>query len=256
MTNAIIDCLMNHRSVRRFESKPLEPTKLELILRAGIRAATGGNLQTYSLVVVDDMDKKRALFGLSEDVELYVRASVWIIALVDQYRMKRWFDLNDAPFYNDRIANVLISFWDAVIALQNIVVAAESLGLGTCYIGDVLSVDMQDVLGVPEYVFPAGLVCVGYPDESPPLKPRLPLEAVVHRNGYRVPTDDEIRAFYSGKDQEWDDLTATEREQLGEQGITNRAQMVTGHYQRDFIIAQSAKILENLERAKFKLTDE
>jgi len=258
MTNAVIDCLMNHRSIRKFKSKPIEPEKLDLILNAGIRAATAGNLQPYSMVVVDDIEKKRALFGGRggrDDAPFY--RPIWIIALVDQYRMKRWLELNDAPFYNDRICNVLISFWDAIIALHNMVVAAESLGLGTCYIGNVLSFDIQRVLETPEYVFPAGMVMIGYPDESPELRPRLPLQAVVHRNSYHLPTDDEIRAFYREKDKEWEELPEERKRYFEKRGITNKAQERTiGHYTERFIMGESKKILENLEKAKFKLTVE
>lgn len=250
---------MNHRSIRRFKSKPIEPEKLDSILHAGIRAATAGNLQPYSMVVVDDIEKKRALLGGKggeggrDDAPFY--RPIWIIALVDQHRMKRWFELSDAPFYNDRICNVFISFWDAIIALHNMVVAAESLGLGTCYIGNVLSFDIQRVLETPEYVFPAGMVMIGYPDESPELRPRLPLEAVIHRNSYHVPTDDETRAFYREKDKEWEELPEERRRYFEKRGITNKAQERTiGHYTERFIRGESKKILQNLERAKFKLT--
>jgi nitroreductase len=253
MTNAVIDCLMNHRSVRRFKSKPIEPEKLDLILNAGIRAATAGNLQQYSLIVIDDVEKKRALWDSPA-----VEAPTMIIAVVDEYRMRRWVELSDAPFYFNHVVNLLIGFWDAVIALHNIVVAAESLGLGTCYMGTVLSVNIQRALGTPEYVFPAGMVWLGYPDESPELRSRLPLEAVVHRNGYHVPTDEEIRAFYHQKNQEWwDGLSEESKRTFRERGITNKAQERTiGHYTEQFIRGESKRILENLEKAKFKLAIE
>ena len=253
MTNAVIECLMNHRSVRRFKPKPIEPEKLDLILKAGIRAPTAGNLQHYSLIVVDDVEKKRALWGSPA-----VEAPTIIIAVVDQYRMKRWVEVSDAPFYFDQVVNLFIGFWDAIVALHNIVVAAESLGLGTCYMGTVLSVDIQRALGTPAYVFPAGMVWLGYPDESPELRSRLPLEAVVHRNGYHVPTDDEIRAFYHEKNQEWwEGLSEESKRTFRERGITNKAQERTiGHYTEQFIRGESKSILENIEKAKFKLTVE
>ncbi|MGA9349813.1 MAG: nitroreductase family protein [Anaerolineae bacterium] len=253
MTNPVIDSLMNHRSVRRFKSKPIEPEKLDLILNAGIRAATAGNLQQYSLIVIDDVEKKRALWDSP-----VVEAPTMIIAVVDEYRMKRWVELSDAPFYFNHVVNLFIGFWDAIIALHNIVVAAESLGLGTCYMGTVLSVDIQRALGTPEYVFPAGMVWLGYPDESPELRSRLPLEAVVHRNGYHVPTDDKIRAFYHEKNQEWwEELSEERKRYFRERGISNKAQERTiGHYTEQFIKHESKRILENLEKAKFKLTVE
>ena len=250
MMNAVIDCLMNHRSIRKFKSQPVEPEKLDLILRAGVRAATAGNLQHYSLIVVDDDEKKRAL---EDDPTL--ESSTMIVAVVDTYRLKRWFELNDAPFYFNQACNLFIGFWDAIIALQNIVIAAESLGLGTVYFGEILSKDLNQILGTPEYVFPAGLVAIGYPDEAPDLRPRLPLEAVVHRNGYRVPSDGEIMTFYREKDQAWESLPEESRRDLVARNIRNTAQSVTvGHYTEEFIAGESKAILENLKKAGFKLT--
>ncbi len=248
MSNPVIDCLMNHRSIRRFKSDSIPPELLDQLLRAGTRAASAGNLQAYSLVVIDDADRLE---------EMTFRAPLAIAALVDHYRFKRWLQLNDAPFYFDQAVNVFIAYWDAVIALQNIVVAAESLGLGTVYVGLVLSKNVQKWLGAPEYVFPAGLVFIGYPAESPQLRPRLPLEAVVHRNSYHVPTDDEVRAYYRDKDKQWDDLPEAKREKLREKGIENYAQYRTlGHYTSEFIRSESEKVIENLRRAGFRFWDE
>jgi len=247
--NAVIDCLMNHRSIRKFLDRPIEPEILDTILQAGTRAATAGNLQHYSLIVVDDRAKKRLFWD--EDM---LDAPTMIIAAVDEYRLKRWFELNGAPFYFDQISNLLIGYWDAVIALQNVVVAAESLGMGTVYLGEIISKDVTGILGTPPYVFPAGCVLLGYPDETPDLRPRLPLEAVVHRNGYRIPADDEIHAFFKHKDERWSSLTDETRQKFLDEGITNWAQRTTvGHYTEEFITEESAGALRNLAAAKFRL---
>jgi len=252
MANAVIDCLMNHRSIRRFKRQPLEAGALEAMLHAAIRAPTAGNLQQYSLIVVDDPQKKRAVY----DSPL-VDAPTMIVAVVDQYRMKRWVELNGAPFYFDQAINLFIGYWDALAALHSLVIAAEGLGLGTVYIGMVLSANLQRALGTPEYVFPAGMVLVGYPDEAPELRPRLPLEAVVHRNGYHIPTDDELRALYREKDAQWERLPAEVRAALEARGIHNVAQWRTlGHYTPEFIANESAAVLENLKRARFRLGSE
>ena len=247
MSNPVIDCLLNHRSIRRFKSDPIPAELLDEILRAGTRAASAGNLQAYSLVVIDDPERlEKMTFG----------APLAIVALVDLYRLKRWFELNDAPFYFDQAVNVFIAYWDVVIALQNIVVAAESFGLGTVYVGLALSKNVQEWLEAPEYVFPAGLLFIGHPDESPQLRPRLPLDAVVHRNSYHVPTDEEIRAHFHDKNKQWDELPQAKREKLREKGIENYAQFKTlGHYTPEFIRSESEKVIEYLKRAGFKLGD-
>ena len=253
MTNPVIDCLLNHRSIRKFKPDPIPEETLELLLQAGVRAASAGNMQQYSLIVVDDPAKKQALVGDQH----FEDAALVIVALVDQYRMQRWLALNDAPFYNDQLANVLVPFWDATIVLQNIVIAAESLGLGTVYIGGSLGMDMQTLLGAPHYTTPAGMVCIGWPDEEPEARPRLPLEAVVHRNRYHIPTDDEIRAYHAEKDATWQRVSPERKQALAAKGVTNFAQMRTvGHYTPEFVEDRSADIMANLRRAKFRLPED
>jgi nitroreductase len=249
MPNPVIDCLMSHRSIRKFKPQALDAETLETLLQAGIRAASAGNLQHYSLIVVDDPEKKKALLDWPEAGPV-----TYIIAAVDEYRFKRWAALSAAPFYFDQVVNLFIGYWDAIVALHNIQVAAESLGLGTVYIGTVLSSDIHAILGTPEYVFPAGMLVVGYPDETPELRPRLPLEAVVHYNGYHIPTDDEVNAFFLERNRLWNNLSASRREELTRQGITNMAQRTTlGHYTEEFISGESKAIFENLKKAGFKI---
>ncbi len=245
MTNAVLECLLNHRSIRRFTSDPIDQATLRMITHTGTRAATAGNLQGYTLVVIDDQAK------LSEWVPL--KAAAAIISLVDTYRMKRWFELCEAPFHFDKPSSFLVSYWDAIIALHNTVIAAESVGLGAVYIGGVICEDMGEAIGAPEYTFPAGLVLLGHPDEDPPLRPRLPDEAVVHFGGYHNPTDDEVRAWYAGIDRTFADKPDAEKKQLREKGIHNRAQQITlGRYNERIHDAMSSGIVENLRRAGFE----
>lgn len=220
---------------------------MDLILRSATRAATAGNLQPYSLVLIDD----RKFLEQSS----FPDVPAALVALVDMYRIRRWLELNDAPFYWNQASNLLISFWDATIALQNAVIAAESLGLGTLYIGGVLAEDMQQFIGAPEGTFPAGLVLLGHPDESPDLRPRLPIDAVVHHNAYRVPSDDDIRSWYREADGLFACRTDEERARLAEKGICNRAQQMTlGHYTLEFTTHQSHGVVENLKRGGFRIT--
>jgi len=251
--NPVIDHLMNHRSIRRFKEEPIPEETIETILRAGTRAATAGGIQPYAFIVLDD---PAVLKKVS-----YIDGPLAILAVVDQYRVKRYYEANGAPFYNDHAINLFISYWDATIALHNCVIAAESLGLGGVYIGMVLSQNLQLSLGVPEYVVPAGLVTLGVPDEEPEVRPRLPLEAVVHRNGYRIPTNEQIASWYREGDATWRKRFETEwdddrRAKFLERGIDNRAKHWTiGHYTEDFTKNESVGLLANLERAGFRFSE-
>jgi nitroreductase len=250
MGNPVIDSLMAHRSIRRFRPDPVEPEVVAEILHAGIRGATSYNLQNYALLLVDDREKRNAL-GLAH-------APLVVIALVDQYRLQQWFAAHGAgPSCFNQAHNLFTAFWDAIIVLQNIVVAAESLGLGTCYYGHILGVDVQTLFGTPEYVFPAGMVAIGYPDERPPLNTRLPLEAVLHRNHYQLPSYEDIRRWYAQCDAEWETLSDEQQARLAEQGIHNIAQRVAKEGCSAQVIGEkSADILQNLRRARFLLEKE
>lgn len=252
--NPVVDCLMSHRSIRRFRPERVPEETIGTILRAGVRAATAGCMQPYAFIVLDDP-------AILEKVG-YITGPLAVVAVVDLYRVKRYYELNDAPFYNDQAVNLFISYWDATIALHNVVIAAESLGLGGYYIGNILSQDLRDSLGVPDYVVPAGLVALGYPDEMPDLAPRLPLEAVVHRNAYHIPSDDDIRSWYRVHDEPWrkrfeSEWSEERRRKSIERGVTNRAQAWTiGHYTPDFIRGESQALLRNLQTAGFRLTED
>jgi len=254
--NPVIDCLCDHRSVRRYKKDPIRDDHLEQILRAGTRAATGGNLQLYSFVVIDDDEKKAELDAAFGGPAISIsHAPAVIIALVDLHRVKRWLNHHsDRTVCVNRPEKFFLAFWDALIALQDAVVAAESLGIGTCYIDSVLEMNMQEILGAPEHVFPAGMVCLGYPEVVPDLSMRLPLEAVVHRNGYHDPTPEEIGEWYSERDAVWDRVPQSRKEKLAEEGIHGIAQaLAVQKFAPDLIEERSQKIIENLERAGFNL---
>lgn len=254
--NSVIECLMNHRSVRKYSDRAVEPGTLNTILSAGTRAATGGNLQLYTMLVIDD---KNALTTLDMALEVpFIERSncpVAILALADQYRVRCWLRAHsDREVYSNRPYNFFMAIWDALIALQNMVVAAESLGLGTCYLGSGVELDIQELFGAPEYVFPAGLVCMGYPDTSPGLSKRLPLEAVVHRNQYHMPSDNDIKSWYDERDRVWDTVPDLRKKELATQGISGIAQALSlQKFSPGVVEKRSRGILRILRKSGFDI---
>ncbi len=252
MTNPVIDCLQNHRSVRKFKSDPLSEETIQTLLTSGIRAASCGNLQLYSFLVVDDREKLDLFEGLISPV--IKRPPLIIIALLDLHRIKSWFKINQTePPVLDRPIYFMLGLWDALIALQNVVVAAESLDLGTCYFGPILEFDIQTHFGTPEYVFPAGMVCVGHPAEEPRQRKRLPLEAVMHRNSYRHFSERRLREFYSERDRLWESVSDERKQYMREQGIESIPQAVSvQRFSEDVTRKRSQRLLANLTKAGFK----
>lgn len=254
--NSVIDCLMNHRSIRKYSDRKIAPDRLEIILKAGTRAATGGNLQLYSMLVLDEPEALKKLDNALE-VPFIERSNcpLAILALVDQYRVRKWLKLHsDREVINNRPYNFFMGIWDALIALQNVVIAAESLDLGTCYLGSGVELDIQELFGAPEYVFPAGLVCLGYPDTESKLSMRLPLDAVVHRGRYHIPTDDDINEWYSERDRVWDTVPDARRASLAEQGIHGIAQALSVQkFSPEIVEKRSRGIRKILKKSGFDL---
>ncbi|MBN1329498.1 MAG: nitroreductase family protein [Candidatus Heimdallarchaeota archaeon] len=256
--NSTIDRLLNHRSIRKYINKPLEKDILDKLLEVGIRAPSSGNLQNYSLMILDDR-KKLAIIGEETGAPFIIEASLCIIALVDFYRYKKLAEMFDAPFHFNSADSVFVGMWDAIIALHNIVVAAESLGLGTCYIGLILSTDNRKLLDLPDYVFAAGMISIGYPTNIPNLRTRLPLESLIHRNTYKKPTEEELKNHYQEFLSRWDNyhskLSDDKKKHWNEDlGVCNNVQYINKTvYTKERIEEWSKKISENIRNAKFNI---
>lgn len=246
-TNPVLQTLLSHRSIREYRRDTVPDDVLKRVLEAGVRAPTAGGLQHYSLLVIDDPARLRSL---NADA-----APLAVMALVDTYRLGRWFQRHGVPFMRDELVSLFIGFTDALLALQNVCIAAEGLGLGTCYQGAALSADTRSLLGTPEHVVPAGLLLLGYPAEDPAASPRLPLQAVVHRNAYRVPSDEDIDHWYAERYPDWEAGRDPEvRERLATAGIGNWAQWIAlGQFTRESLEIESMGLLDNLRSAGFRL---
>ena len=251
MRNPVLDCIRRHRSIRRFMPDPVPEEMIEAIVHSGTRAATAGNLQLYSFLVVDDPVKLALLAELAGPFAS--PPPLVILALIDLHRIRRWFEVNDTakPVLNSP-AYFMLAYWDAIAALQNLVLAAESLGLGTCYYGAVLQMDTRKHFGTPELVYPAGMVCIGSPDEDPELRSRLPIEAVLHRNEYQSPDDDTIDRIYQERNAVWEKVGEERKAALREQGIGSIPQaLAVQRFSEEATGSRSAGILEAIARAGF-----
>ena len=256
--NETLKLLENHTSIRRYLDKAIEPEKIELLLKMASRAPSAGNLQNYSLLVLDDKEKM-AKIAKDAGAPFLTKAPLCVIALVDYYRFWRLCKQNDAPFPFDSPDGVFVGMWDAIVALHNLQIAAESIGLGTCYIGLILETDNKKLLNLPDYVFAAGMLSIGYPEIKPDLRKRLPLEAIIHKNEYQIPTDEKITDFYADWMKNWDRyyerLSDEKKKQWNEEmGVYNNAQYITkAVYTVDLLEELGEKVMQNIRGAKYKI---
>ncbi|WP_321865799.1 NADPH-dependent oxidoreductase [Paraburkholderia tropica] len=199
--NTTLDTLLAHRSVRNYAKKPLPEGTLETLIAAAQSASTSSNLQTWSVVAVEDPERKARLSKLAADQSQVREAPLFLVWLADLNRLEAAAQRTSASAEGlHYMETLLVGVIDAALAAQNAVVALESLGLSSVYIGAIRNQPEQVAaeLGLPPRVMPVFGLCVGYADESRPaqVKPRLPQSVVLHREQYDAPTQTEGIAQY------------------------------------------------------------
>jgi nitroreductase len=189
--NPVLEQLFAHRSVRAYLSKPLPDGALEKMIAAAQSASTSSNLQTWSVVAVEEPERKARLAALCANQAQIRQAPLFMVWLADLHRLdtaataRQWHAEG-----LEYLEAMLIGVIDAALAAQNAVVALESLGLSCVYIGAARNhIDqLATELALPSRVFPIFGMCVGYADPERPvaIKPRLPQSAVLHREQYAL----------------------------------------------------------------------
>ncbi len=200
--NATIETILNHRSVRAYAEKPLEPQTLELLVAAAQSASTSSNLQTWSVVAVEDSARKDRLAQLAGNQEHIRRCPLFLVWIADLSRLKA-LGLKRGVAHGSltHLETFLVATIDSALAAQNAATAAESMGLGVVYIGGMRNhpEEVAKELGLPSYAFATFGMCIGYPDSLRPasVKPRLPQAAVLHREQYDASALDAATQSYN-----------------------------------------------------------
>lgn len=189
--NEVINQLRARKSVRVYEDRPVEAEVKQAVLEAAIQAPSAGNMALYTILDITDPEIKAKLAVSCDDQPFIATAPVVLVFCAD-YR--RWYDVFCKHVEQVRkpdLGDLFLAEADALIAAQNAVAAAHSLGLGSCYIGDITEnfEFHQELLSLPRYVVPAAMLVMGYPTAQQlnrPKPPRHAVEALVHENGYSM----------------------------------------------------------------------
>ncbi len=255
--NAVIEEIHRHRSIRRYKADPVPDELLEEILEAGIRASSSGNMQTYSIIVTRDRAQRAALYAPHMEQRMVLEAPVLLTFCADFHRMRRWLALNEAPDNFDDFMAFMVAAIDATLVSQNVALAAESLGLGICYLGSTLANcdEIGRILRLPPSVVPVVGFALGYADEDPAPRDRLPLHGLVHQETYEAYSDERIRAIYAARDKTgWARYMTYPRlrRRIEESGVENLAQIYTElKYTRASHHEYSQTILDYLAQQDF-----
>jgi len=187
--NPVIAQLKAHRSIRRFTGQAVADDLVAEIVRCGQAAPSSSNVQAATVIRVRDPEKLARLAEVAGGQDQVVTAGAFLVFCADLHRAKLACEMQGGTFVAGMTEHFIIATVDVALAAQNCVVAAESLGLGTCYIG-ALRNDPEAVarlLDLPVAVYPVFGLCLGWPGHAPEVKPRLPLEAVLKEDAYREP---------------------------------------------------------------------
>ncbi|MDC7244575.1 MAG: nitroreductase family protein [Sphaerochaetaceae bacterium] len=210
MENEVMNILMKRRSCRSFLQKDIEPEKKEMIQKATLRAPTAGNQLFYSIIDIKDRNIKEKLAVLCDNQPMIAKAPMVWLFVADVQKWENFYRLNGSVEKGKQrgiqerkvgAGELFLALDDALIAAQNAVIAAESFGIGSCYIGDILENHEQIVsmFSLPKYAAVATLLVFGYPKSTqelahPSIRPSV--DAVFMENSYQDYTLEKLKYAY------------------------------------------------------------
>jgi nitroreductase len=198
----LYELLMKRRSVRSFEDRPVPDEVVDRLVDAANNAPTGCNIQPLSVVTVREPERRAKLGHMIKRQPWVKNAPLSMIFCLDFRRLKRWAELSGVDFRgHDAFSHFLLGYADVMCAAQTVVILAESFGLGSVYVGRLPYVadEAREYFGMPQYVFPLMLLCLGYPKTVPRRVPKLSPAVIRHSERYRPLGDDEIRNAFDEK---------------------------------------------------------
>ena len=197
MTNPVIDLLKSHRSIRKFTDQPMDDALLKDLVATGQCAATSSYLQAASVIRVRNPQVRKQLEELSGNQAYVSGAAEFLVFCADLHR-NAWCCEQDGKTMADGMTeHFILATVDAALFAQNVVVAAESEGLGICYIGALRNdpAKVSELLNLPEHVYPVFGLCLGYPAQDPEVKPRLPLDMILMDEQYQSVNEDKMNDY-------------------------------------------------------------
>jgi len=208
--NQVLETIERRRSVRKYSDKPIDSKEKETILHACLRAPTAGNMMLYSIIEINDQALKDRL-AVTCDNQPFIATAPWVLLFLADYQ--RWWDYYQVckvkaycekkglAYRTPSSGDMMLAVCDALIAAQTAVLAAESLGIGSCYIGDILEnyEEHRDLMQLPQYVLPITMLCFGYPAstaEAPRKTSRFERDFIVFQDEYKRLADKDFKRMF------------------------------------------------------------
>ena len=200
--NEVIESLYRRKSVRAYENRNIPAEMKHLILEAAMQAPSAGCQQLYTILDITDRKLKEALAETCDHQPFIAKAPMVLVFCAD---CKKWYDAYIEAGCEPRkpgVGDLMLAVADTAIAAQNAVVAAESFGIGSCYIGDIMEncEEQRKSFQLPDYVFPAAMLVFGWPTSQQKERPkpeRCDVKHIVHENTYQSMDGEELRDMFA-----------------------------------------------------------
>ncbi len=211
-----VQLLLHRRSVRSFEDRTIEDEHIKILKQATLRAPTAGNMALYSVVEVSDGEKKAQLARICDNQPMIEQAPLVWVFLADMQKWVNYFKESGAVQHAEKealasyrkpgLGDLHLCMQDAIIAAETAVIAAEALGIGSCYIGDVIEnfEQLRSLLELKQYTIPACMLIFGYPKGKSPVKltPRCPESSIFMQDQYEEPHLAQLNNAFAAHEQE------------------------------------------------------
>ncbi|WP_275285918.1 oxygen-insensitive NADPH nitroreductase [Halomonas elongata] len=194
--NPTIELMKSHRSIRKFTEQRIPRETLLELIRAGQSAATSSHVQAYSVIHVTNPTNRERIAELAGGQDYIAHCSDFLVFCADMKRPTEASERTGADVTRGMTEQLLVASVDTALMAQNVALAAESEGLGICYIGGIRNNPeaISDLLRLPKHVYPVFGMCLGYPADQPDIKPRLPVETILKQDVYEN-DEEHVSAF-------------------------------------------------------------
>jgi nitroreductase len=257
---SLLDSILTRASVRDFDTrKEVEEEVVKQILLAGISAPSAGNIQPRTFIVVEDESVKQQLYKLCENQAFMKDAPLWIVICADVHRHLKAAKMTGVEYNFTGILPFTFSVLDAALSLENMVIAAEALGLGSVIIGSVIEHPdrAKQILKLPPHCLALSIICIGYPKKKPSRREKWSIDVIVGKDAYKDINKNDVIEYWkhlilsdlkrSGRKASMDTVEKLLKE--GKQG--NYGTAYSNHYKEDFIRNTNKKLERFLKNQGF-----
>jgi len=185
--NPTIDLLSAHRSVRKFTDKSIEESVFQTIVKAAQCAATSNHIQAYTIIRITDKETRKQIADLAGPQPWIEQAPVFLVFCADLTRLKSACEHHGGTPETGWAEQLIVATVDTALLAQNLMVASESMGVGGVFIGGIRNDPDKvcELLDIPDHAYPVFGMCLGYPDQPSPVKPRLPVNLVLKEETFQ-----------------------------------------------------------------------